>query len=1263
MKLLEFGVANVLTFDFVEHPDRVALEAAVEILRFVGAIRGNTLTDVGRKMVTLPIMPQLAKVLLDAINMGLGTEALISVAISSLAGQVFFRGGTDEMKAESDKMKLAFCHQMGDQMTSLSVYQCWQQQKNEERTKWCLEKFVNAKSMRIVEETAKELRHVLKKQLKVDLKLKLGSLEAADCYLGKLYFDAFLTNLAVYLGHDQAGYITLNETSGAFVIFPGSSLKQLNSTPKYVIYEKTLKTSRQFLTQVMCVKQEWVNEAVRVGKLSEDPAVRFRNLMFTPFHVVATGPQIYRDIIMKQKELLETVRVKCPQGAISPVIDCSTSPKQWGIVRAVAQMKCHDTVQLIFTQEVREKQAEYQDETNEFRVTKEHSIPRVVIGAGGTVQQIIMPFQLRTVIAVGSDECMSLEQVKCQLKKYGEVKTVKYLTKQSKGFRLSVTYSTPAAAQRALAEGHLIPNVTLQPQNSQQFTLKLQWERRQRGPFAFLSFDNNFHCDEAYQEIQFGILYYGKIRVSLDKFNPSTQLFLTGDILCTCNETDLKHRIQQIISTNFFLKMGYEKKETAHDFVYERESDSDTDNNAQDSSSEPEAQESETYRECIEEKLTDLIAKYTELGSYSVKYVIPHESAVFFRAYVAFDDPDEGYKVLYSDLNEEKIDGKLLTVTPSLKCTLVYRREIYPFIQHTLEKVRSQLLQSYMKVKIFQPGKSDKDMARVSITADDVKAFSVAQKMFHQAAEPLVVHCNTTELREYILSRPCQKEIQSIQTNTSTYIWRDLKAMSISIYGSKRNQQIAMALVKKKAEELFNGGASVTEVNLSGDGKPPGLMKRLVTRYGYDLHGMLELEGVRRISLKPHLQLMSLLATAKGQDSVSACIEELITQSPASGGRRDSEYEFACSACFTLIEEPTELFRLECCGHAFHTECIAMQVKADTLVLPVQCAKEGCSKDFALKDFENLQKRSKFRFADLVSVAIQNYMEKNGEKYRNCPTPDCKMIYGATEKGGVFMCGNCSVSICTKCHVQYHAGISCEIYRNTQKSNEEFNKWMKEDPDNRKRCPKCSSPIEKNEGCMHMHCRCGSHICWRCMKYFKTEHECYNHQAYCLVRAPITNPVRRTPTAAVIHTPPATAVNNPPRDVTNTPLNNPYRAMNNPPRIAQPRVNNHPPVHTPPATAVNNLPRDVNNAPLNNPYRAMNNPPRIDQPRVSHHPPVHTPPATAVNNLPRDVNNTPLNDPYRAINNPPRNAQPRVNNYPPANQGARQSNERSCIIL
>jgi len=43
-----------------------------------------------------------------------------------------------------------------------------------------------------------------------------------------------------------------------------------------------------------------------------------------------------------------------------------------------------------------------------------------------------------------------------------------------------------------------------------------------------------------------------------------------------------------------------------------------------------------------------------------------------------------------------------------------------------------------------------------------------------------------------------------------------------------------------------------------------------------------------------------------------------------------------------------------------------------------------------------------------------------------------------------------------------------------------------------KKCPSCQVWLEKTEGCNHMECRCGAHICWKCMGVFPAN-EIYRH--------------------------------------------------------------------------------------------------------------------------------------------------------------------------
>lgn len=1064
LKLYEFGVQNVLTFDFVEHPDRVALEAAVETLKFVGAIEDDALTPIGKKMALLPLNPQLAKILLDGIQLGIGTEALCAVALSSLSGQVFFRGGTDEMKREGETAKLLFCHKMGAQMTSLLVYQHWLAQEKGQRNKWCVENFVNAKSMRIVEETVKEIGHILQHRLHVKVDLTLQSLEVAEAYLCKLYFDAFLNNLAVYLGHERIGYMTMIENAGTFEIFPGSPLKQLSSTPQYVIYEKILKTSRQFLTQVMCIKKEWVDEAIQSGRLAQDPADRYKTHRVVPLDVINVGPCTFREAISKPGPITwaaELEKAKSPQSPVSSILDFSSTPKSWGIVRVFAPESNRSLVENFVGQCINKTRENLKKVNKEFSISEKSESVRVVIGAGGTVQKVIMPNQYRTVFAISPQYGEWVEGIEPELRKYGEIESIK--PKQCrKDYRLIVTYSDPVIAGRAVSECKY-PNVVLQSsQQTKKFTIRIQWQRRQRKNSAFLNFESPEDCHNAIVALGKNIYANGyRIYVNPDKQNPCA-IFLSGtrNCLCTMDENVLRDSIVSVLGNEvkFKLKMVFVKAFEETDESYQLQKRS----------------------------LEDILTKYSGPEAHQLSFHKPNSSTVLYQAFLNFSNPEEGERVLNSGLSRETIHGKPLIVFPHVSCVLMFKREIYDVIKESLTEYQKRLECQYPRRLLLIKHKVSSPLVAITVTSDDIKVLSVAKNAVDTAARPHLIDCRGEELQEFIISHTFHEQMDAIQSSTSTCTHRDLKMMCIKVYGTSESKMKADGQVRGAAKDLFSGGARTEQVELASRNSLPGLMKHLIIRYGKDLNGMHDFEGVRRVSLNPRRQVISLLATNKGLEAVKKCIEEY---SPL-GGEDEREFDVECSACFTSIDDPKELIRLEPCGHAYHIECIEMQLKFDTLTLPIQCASEDCSQCFLLADFENIEKRSKFEAKTLVSASLKDYLARNRDKHRNCPTPDCKMIYAKTDDGQEFICMDCEVSTCTKCD-QSHPGITCKMNESAKCGDKEFVEWIK---GNAKLCSKCSTPIEKNGGCNHMTCtQCKSNMCWICLKLFASAKECYAH--------------------------------------------------------------------------------------------------------------------------------------------------------------------------
>lgn len=120
------------------------------------------------------------------------------------------------------------------------------------------------------------------------------------------------------------------------------------------------------------------------------------------------------------------------------------------------------------------------------------------------------------------------------------------------------------------------------------------------------------------------------------------------------------------------------------------------------------------------------------------------------------------------------------------------------------------------------------------------------------------------------------------------------------------------------------------------------------------------------------------------------------------------------------------------------------------------------------------------------SYQLRSFVEVN-EKLRWCPGPGCEQVAvidprGMGPKGTICFCDECKISFCHTCGREPHAPMNCSDMAKWEKKcldDSETANWMMA---NTKNCPKCSTRIEKNQGCNHMTCRqCQHHFCWICM--------------------------------------------------------------------------------------------------------------------------------------------------------------------------------------
>ena len=117
-----------------------------------------------------------------------------------------------------------------------------------------------------------------------------------------------------------------------------------------------------------------------------------------------------------------------------------------------------------------------------------------------------------------------------------------------------------------------------------------------------------------------------------------------------------------------------------------------------------------------------------------------------------------------------------------------------------------------------------------------------------------------------------------------------------------------------------------------------------------------------------------------------------------------------------------------------------------------------------------------------------NYFVDCDKAMKWCPSPGCDKAIYYPELTAVDVFCECGHAFCFYCEEEAHVPIECyylQMFIQKMKQGEEgginnsTDLWVKV---NSKNCPKCKSPIEKNQGCMHMTCyNCKYEFCWLCM--------------------------------------------------------------------------------------------------------------------------------------------------------------------------------------
>jgi len=205
-----------------------------------------------------------------------------------------------------------------------------------------------------------------------------------------------------------------------------------------------------------------------------------------------------------------------------------------------------------------------------------------------------------------------------------------------------------------------------------------------------------------------------------------------------------------------------------------------------------------------------------------------------------------------------------------------------------------------------------------------------------------------------------------------------------------------------------------------------------------------------------------------------------------------------CGICFMDIEHDEAFTTLAACTHSFHGDCIAMQLNAacePTGTRPIVCA--TCNAALSLSDMSSILNNDE-KYKQLLTLCVADHVDASPNKFKHCPTPDCKMIYAARQQqqqeqkdeediddDAIFSCAQCMKQYCLNCDAAYHFGLSCASFRLSKNADQSLSEFLsKYNADAKtKNCPNCNTITDKLPNtCNHATCvYCKVHFCWKCM--------------------------------------------------------------------------------------------------------------------------------------------------------------------------------------
>ncbi|KAF7894659.1 uncharacterized protein EAF01_010109 [Botrytis porri] len=424
-----------------------------------------------------------------------------------------------------------------------------------------------------------------------------------------------------------------------------------------------------------------------------------------------------------------------------------------------------------------------------------------------------------------------------------------------------------------------------------------------------------------------------------------------------------------------------------------------------------------------------------------------------------------------------------LTLTIQLISTAKFKvaSSIFNAVQSRIRTVSQIWNEQHLKFKIY-PSAGLKQQYRVlKIEGEASKDVAAAKERLNEILDGITVMNGDKPLwtSSLIGNGTVFQKLKKIQQDHGVIILRNKRKQIIKLYGPEENcKEVESIITTIIGTESYT--AHIIEL------KPEdfrwacnGGFKMIATAFGDNIATFDIVSRPRRILIAGTEKEYEIALKMIGKKESKPLSESVTTKED-------------CVVCWGIADNPI----LTKCNHVYCIECFELSCSAASSNgknFSINCHGDmgRCQVSFNLKELQEIL--SSKAFEDILAVSFSTHIQRNPQAFRYCPKPNCDTIYRVTDTMHFNTCIECCTVICTYCHHQ-HDNKTCAEYEDETSGRYEATLKLMEKI-GIKSCPKCKISIEKTDGCNHIECKCGAHLCWVCLESFEHSKLCYEHMS------------------------------------------------------------------------------------------------------------------------------------------------------------------------